>query len=135
MWPCIAGGCYRPGLCDVVIMVEKTGFMGLGGLNRVKGAVGQVIDAESLGGAAMHTRISGVAHFMAKDDADCLALIRQQFRTIPEPAPRLHAGAPAKAAEGLYDRLPAGHRAPYEVNDIPDRIFAPHVFRSCQPGR
>src|SRR5579884_1385802 len=55
MGPCIAGGAYLPALSDVIIMVEKTSFMGLGGPNLVKGAVGQVTDAESLGGATMHT--------------------------------------------------------------------------------
>ena len=56
MGPCIAGGAYLPALSDVIIMVEKTSFMGLGGPNLVKGAVGEVVDAESLGGAAMHAR-------------------------------------------------------------------------------
>src|SRR3981189_2988268 len=76
MGPCIAGGAYLPALSDVIIMVEKTSFMGLGGPNLVKGAVGQVVDAESLGGARMHTSASGVAHYMAKDDVECLSLIR-----------------------------------------------------------
>ncbi len=55
MGPCIAGGAYLPALSDVIIMVEKVSFMGLGGPNLVKGAVGQVTDAETLGGAKMHT--------------------------------------------------------------------------------
>src|SRR5579875_2810785 len=80
MGPCIAGGAYLPALSDVIIMVEKTSFMGLGGPNLVKGAVGQVTDAETLGGAKMHTAVSGVAHLRATDDDHCLALIRQQFR-------------------------------------------------------
>lgn len=134
MGPCIAGGAYLPALSDVIIMVEKTSFMGLGGPNLVKGAVGQVIDAESLGGASMHTRISGVAHFLAKDDADCLALIRQQFRSIPEPPPKPHAVAPAKSAEGLYDVLPPDHRAPYEVTEILERIFDSEDYLEFQPG-
>lgn len=134
MGPCIAGGAYLPALSDVIIMVEKTSFMGLGGPNLVKGAVGQVIDAESLGGAAMHTRRSGVAHFMAKDDADCLALIRQQFRAFPEGPPRPHAGVPAKSVEGLYDVLPLDHRAPYEVTEVLDRIFDAEDFVEFQPG-
>ena len=66
MGPCIAGGAYLPALSDVIIMVEKTSFMGLGGPNLVKGAIGQVIDAESLGGARLHTAVSGVAHYMAQ---------------------------------------------------------------------
>src|ERR1700704_3977285 len=99
MGPCIAGGAYLPALSDVIFMVEKTSFMGLGGPNLVKGAVGQVIDAESLGGAAMHTRTSGVAHYMAADDAECLTMIRQHFRELPEPAAPVKGTAPAKPAE------------------------------------
>src|SRR5437588_577405 len=68
MGPCIAGGAYLPALSDVIVMVEKTSFMGLGGPNLVKGAVGQITDAETLGGAKMHTTISGVAHYRAAND-------------------------------------------------------------------
>src|ERR1700761_1988296 len=85
MGPCIAGGAYLPALSDVIIMVEKVSFMGLGGPNLVKGAVGQVTDSETLGGAQMHTTLSGVAHYSAPEDAACLELIRQQFRQMPEP--------------------------------------------------
>src|SRR5271167_2880401 len=87
MGMCIAGGAYLPALSDVIIMVEGVSFMGLGGPNLVKGAVGQVVDAESLGGAALHTRVSGVAHYAAKDDAECHAIIRQKLQETPEPAP------------------------------------------------
>ena len=79
---CIAGGAYLPALSDVIIMVEGTSFMGLGGPNLVKGAIGQVIDAESLGGESMHTRISGVAHYTAKDDPDCLAIDSQTVSRV-----------------------------------------------------
>src|SRR5580698_9684603 len=85
MGPCIAGGAYLPALSDVIIMVEGVSFMGLGGPNLVKGATGQVIDSESLGGAHLHTAVSGVAHYMAKDDADCLSIIRQRFRQLTAP--------------------------------------------------
>src|SRR5271156_2594692 len=87
MGPCIAGVAYLPALSDVIIMVEGTSFMGLGGPNLVKGAVGQVVDAESLGGATMHTSISGVAHYVAKNDEDCLDMIRVRFRQFPLSAP------------------------------------------------
>ena len=80
MGMCIAGGAYLPALSDVIIMVEGSSFMGLGGPNLVKGAVGQITDAESLGGASLHTRTSGVAHYSAKDDSECLELIRQKIR-------------------------------------------------------
>src|SRR5882724_6354485 len=83
MGPCIAGGAYLPALSDVIVMVDKVSFMGLGGPNLVKGAVGQTVDAESLGGSQVHTAVSGVAHYMAKNDADGLAQIRERFRTLP----------------------------------------------------
>ena len=125
MGMCIAGGAYLPALSDVIIMVEGTSFMGLGGPNLVKGAVGQVISAEALGGAALHTRTSGVAHYMARNDTDCLAMIRQKVRELPVPALRAAVGKtsqPAKSAEGLYDLMPADHRLPYNVEEVIARI-------------
>ena len=76
MGPCIAGGAYLPALSDVILMVKGTSFMGLGGPNLVKGATGQTIDGETLGGAVTHTEISGVAHYAADDDDACLAKLR-----------------------------------------------------------
>ena len=72
MGMCVAGGAYLPALSDVILMVEGTSFMGLGGANLVKGATGQTIDNETLGGAMTHNSISGVAHFRTKDDKECL---------------------------------------------------------------
>src|SRR6202171_5681814 len=83
MGMCIAGGAYLPALSDVIIMVEGTSFMGLGGPNLVKGAVGQSIDAEALGGATLHTQTSGVAHYKAKDDLDALDIIKTKLRELP----------------------------------------------------
>src|SRR6266852_170530 len=102
MGPCIAGGAYLPALSDILIMVEKTSFMGLGGPNLVKGATGQVIDSESLGGAKLHTQTSGVAHFRAKDDPAALEMIREHFRRMPEPAPAPTGIAPARPPEEIY---------------------------------
>ena len=134
MGPCIAGGAYLPALSDVIFMVEGTSFMGLGGPNLVKGAIGQSVDAESLGGAAMHTRVSGVAHYMAKDDPDCLERIRARFRDLPgAPAKPAEAGMPAKPAEGLYEILPADHRAAYDMAEIIGRVFDAEDFAEFQP--
>ncbi len=118
MGMCIAGGAYLPALSDVIIMVEGTSFMGLGGPNLVKGAVGQVVDAESLGGASLHNRVSGEAHYSAKDDAACLALIREKVRELAAPAAVPKGHAPALSAEGLYDLLPADHRMPYDIEGV-----------------
>src|SRR5436309_2025034 len=80
MGPCIAGGAYRPALSDIIILVQGVSFMGLGGPNLVKGAIGHMVDSESLGGAKLHTATSGVAHYLAKDDASCLDMLREHFR-------------------------------------------------------
>src|SRR6202162_1953232 len=75
MGPCIAGGAYLRALSDVLIMVDKTSFMGLGGPNLVKGATGQTTDQATLGGASMHNTVSGVAHYLARNDDHCIELI------------------------------------------------------------
>src|ERR687890_2190401 len=77
MGPCIAGGAYLPALSDIIIMVENTSFMGLGGANLVKGATGQTIDNETLGGARTHTELSGVAHYRAANDEECVTRMRE----------------------------------------------------------
>ena len=141
MGPCIAGGAYLPALSDIIIMVEKVSFMGLGGPNLVKGAVGQVTDSETLGGAAMHTAVSGVAHYRAADDSSCLQLIRQQFRQMPLPINTNSddtngtetKGSVKLDAEGLYDILPSDHRLPYRTEDLLDHILDAEDFLEFQP--
>jgi 3-methylcrotonyl-CoA carboxylase beta subunit len=133
MGPCIAGGAYLPALSDVIIMVEGTSFMGLGGPNLVKGAVGQVVDSESLGGAAMHTTVSGVAHYAAANDHECLEIIRQKIRELRPAPPSPEGIAPPKAAEGLYEVLPDDHRKPYDMEEIIARIFDSDDFLEFQP--
>jgi len=133
MGPCIAGGAYLPALSDVIIMVEGVSFMGLGGPNLVKGATGQAIDAERLGGARLHTASSGVAHYMARDDREALARIRQRFRDLPEPPPARTAAPPARPPEELYEILPPDHRLPYEVEEVILRIFDGDEYVEFQP--
>ncbi len=133
MGPCIAGGAYLPALSDVVVMVDKTSFMGLGGPNLVKGAVGQITDTETLGGARMHTTISGVAHYRAADDEECLRLIRQQFRHMPGPPAVLKGEPPRSSEDGLYDVLPADHRLPYRMEDVLDRVLDGDECLEFQP--
>src|SRR5882762_8224713 len=83
MGMCVAGGAYLPALSDVILMVEGTSFMGLGGANLVKGATGQTIDNETLGGAVTHNAISGVAHYRTADDKSCLVKIRELVSELP----------------------------------------------------
>jgi 3-methylcrotonyl-CoA carboxylase beta subunit len=123
MGPCIAGGAYLPALSDVIVMVKGGSFMGLGGPNLVKGATGEVIDAETLGGAELHTQRSGVAHYMAGDDEACLGIIRRLFQDFPEPPEPPTGKRPARPASDLYSLLPADHRLPYEVEEVLASIF------------
>src|SRR5437660_5514452 len=83
MGQCIAGGAYLPALSAVFMMTKGTSSMGLGGADPAKGATGQTVDAESLGGAATHTAVSGVAHYRAKDDRECLTRIREYVARLP----------------------------------------------------
>jgi 3-methylcrotonyl-CoA carboxylase beta subunit len=124
MGPCIAGGAYLPALSDTIIMVRGTSFMGLGGPNLVKGATGQSIDGETLGGAVTHTEISGVAHYTAEDDDDCLKQLRASFARLPRKA-ALDRGADdvaapvdGDAAAALYKLLPGDHRMSYDAHEL-----------------
>jgi 3-methylcrotonyl-CoA carboxylase beta subunit len=134
MGPCIAGGAYLPALSDVIFMVEGTSFMGLGGPNLVKGATGQVVDAESLGGATTHTGISAVAHYRAKDDTDCLLRIREYVGRLPHQAPARRTYTAAKRdTKALYDLIPVDHRMSYDVRALLDALLDGGRLDEFQP--
>jgi acetyl-CoA carboxylase carboxyltransferase component len=120
MGPCIAGGAYLPALSDIIVMVEGTSFMGLGGANLVKGATGQTIDNETLGGARAHNEISGVAHYRVKNDEAAIAKIREFVRELSrrDSVPSPQSFAAKRPAEDLYDILPADHRQPYDMREV-----------------
>ena len=151
MGPCIAGGAYLPALSDIIIMVEGTSFMGLGGANLVKGATGQTIDNETLGGARTHNELSGVAHYRVKNDEECLAKIREFVAELPipvarssqsrntsdsegetaqqaltplAPSPKGKRGSgPKTPEEKLYDIIPEDHRQPYSMRELLDCVL------------
>jgi len=123
MGPCIAGGAYLPALSDIIVMVKGTSFMGLGGPNLVKGATGQSIDAETLGGAVTHTEISGVAHYAADNDEACIAKLRDLIARLPaqaqsSPAASNGGGDAGSGGNRLYDLLPADHRMSYDMHEL-----------------
>lgn len=127
MGMCVAGGAYLPALSDVILMVEGTSFMGLGGANLVKGATGQTIDNETLGGAMTHNAVSGVAHYRTKDDKDCIDKIRELVSELPEKEPSrvstTKAKGPRSKIESLYNLLPSDHRAPYDMHAVLDTFL------------
>jgi len=122
MGPCIAGGAYLPALSDVIVMVDGTSFMGLGGANLVKGATGQTIDNETLGGARAHNELSGVAHYRVKNDEECVERIREFVSelplTPPSPVPILPSVKAARPADELYGIIPADHKQPYNARHL-----------------
>ena len=122
MGMCVAGGAYLPALSDVILMVEGTSFMGLGGANLVKGATGQTIDNESLGGAMTHNAISGVAHFRTSNEQECIEKIRQLVSELPKKEETrvsiINAKNPKNKPEKLYEILPEDHRAPYDMREV-----------------
>jgi acetyl-CoA carboxylase carboxyltransferase component len=127
MGPCIAGGAYLPALSDVIVMVEGTSFMGLGGANLVKGATGQTIDNETLGGARAHNELSGVAHYRVKNDEECIARIREFVSELParpfSAVPIMLATDAARPAADLYDIIPEDHKQPYNARHLLDCLL------------
>jgi 3-methylcrotonyl-CoA carboxylase beta subunit len=142
MGPCIAGGAYLPALSDVILMVEGTSFMGLGGPNLVKGATGQSVDREELGGARVHTEVSGVAHYMVPDDNACVAKIRQLVGELPDINGRGAGRAPARTEptppvrdpKEIYTILPDDHRQPYDMVRLLECVLDGEGLDEFQPG-
>ena len=124
MGMCVAGGAYLPALSDVILMVEGTSFMGLGGANLVKGATGQTIDNETLGGAMTHNAISGVAHYRTADDKECLEKIRHLVAELPQPESSRVSRTGIQNTKfefgDLYGLLPEDHKAPYDMRKVLD---------------
>jgi acetyl-CoA carboxylase carboxyltransferase component len=137
MGPCVAGGAYLPALSDVIIMVEGTSFMGLGAPNLVKGATGQRVDAEMLGGAVTHTATSAVAHYRANNDDDCVARIREYLGRLPRsaspPVATRSPHPPRRAPAELYDILPPDHRMAYDMRDVLDCLLDAGELDEFQP--
>jgi 3-methylcrotonyl-CoA carboxylase beta subunit len=137
MGPCIAGGAYLPALSDTIIMVEGTSFMGLGGPNLVKGATGQTVDSEELGGARVHTEVSGVAHYRVADDEACVSRIRELVAGLPREPRSLeipHGGPPpGREPEEVYEILPDDHRQPYEMHALLECLLDDGKLDELQP--
>lgn len=135
MGPCIAGGAYLPALSDVILMVDGTSFMGLGGPNLVKGATGQIVGQEELGGARVHTEVSGVAHYMVENDQACITRLRRLVEELPVEVERQtrEGTPPARLPQELYDILPDDHRQPYDIHEVLACILDGDGLEEFQP--
>lgn len=121
MGNCVAGGAYLPVLCDKILMTEGSGLY-LAGPSLVKAAIGQIVDAEELGGAKMHSEISGTVDFFEKDDPSCLKRLRSLVALLPEAgsvgAHGVHARLkPAKNPESVYDLISFDGKN-YDLRDL-----------------
>jgi 3-methylcrotonyl-CoA carboxylase beta subunit len=120
MGNCIAGGAYLPVLSDKLLMTEGS-QMCLAGPALVKAAIGQIADPEELGGASMHSSISGTADFHEKDDHACLARLRSLVGLLPSRGTSHDSSAtkpPSVASDKLYDLVSADGRTEYDVRDV-----------------
>jgi 3-methylcrotonyl-CoA carboxylase beta subunit len=126
MGSCTAGGAYVPAMSDETIIVRGTGTIFLAGPPLVKAATGEEVTAEELGGADVHTRLSGVADYLAEDDAHALHLARTIISTLHTvkslPADLAAPEDPAYDPQELYGIVSADTRKPYEVREIIARI-------------
>jgi acetyl-CoA carboxylase carboxyltransferase component len=117
-------------------MVEGTSFMGLGGPNLVKGATGQTVGSEELGGARVHTEVSAVAHYMVESDEACIARLQQLVTELPSNGPThgRTATPPKRLAYELYDIMPDDHRQPYDTHAVLECILDGEQLDEFQPG-
>jgi acetyl-CoA carboxylase carboxyltransferase component len=127
MGPCAAGTAYIPGLADFVPMVKGRGSMALAGPHLTKAVTGEDVTQEELGGARVHTRVSGVADLEVDSDESCIAAIRSYLSFFPsnceEAPPRREVGdPPERAEEDLLDILPDSPRHPYDMYELIRRI-------------
>ena len=126
MGSCTAGGAYVPAMADVSIIVRDQGTIFLAGPPLVKAATGEVVTAEALGGGDVHTRLSGVADYLAEDDAHALALARQAVASCAVRnacnVNRLASEPPALDPATLFDVIPADLRTPYDIREVIRRI-------------
>ena len=123
MGNCVAGGAYLPVLCDKVLMTEGSGLY-LAGPSLVKAAIGQIVDAEELGGARMHAEVSGTVDFYEKDDPACLKRLRSLVAHLPEAEAakknetKEKVAGPARKPEAVYDLISLEGQKQYDARDL-----------------
>ncbi|MFN2540646.1 MAG: acyl-CoA carboxylase subunit beta, partial [Chthoniobacterales bacterium] len=131
MGNCVAGGAYLPVLCDKILMTKGSGLY-LAGPSLVKAAIGQIVDQEELGGAQMHSEISGTVDFFEKDDRSCLKRLRSLIALLPEAgAAKLHKTdnkhfKSEKTSDALYQLVSLEGQKNYDTRDLLASIVDAH---------
>ncbi|HYC47649.1 MAG TPA: carboxyl transferase domain-containing protein [Burkholderiales bacterium] len=124
MGSCTAGGAYVPAMSDEAVIVRNQGTIFLAGPPLVKAATGEVVTAEALGGADVHTRVSGVADHLAEDDADALRIVRRIVANLNRrPTVSRSPGAPPLYdPDEIYGVLPSSTRTPFDIRELIARV-------------
>lgn len=137
MGSCTAGGAYVPAMSDVTIIVRDQGTIFLAGPPLVKAATGEVVSAEDLGGGDVHTRLSGVADYLAEDDAHALALARRAVGSLnlrkPQTVDWASPEDPAYDPEEILGVVPADLRTPYDIREVLARLVDGSRFDEFKP--
>ena len=137
--PCAGGAVYSPAITDFIVMVEETSYMFVTGPNVVRAVTHEDVDAERLGGASVHTTISGVAHLAAHDEAEALRRSRRILGYLPQnnlaDPPTRQRSDPADRRDAALDSIiPDDPSKPYDMHDVISRIVDDGDFLEIQPG-
>lgn len=138
MGPCAGGAVYSPAITDFTLMVEDTSYMFVTGPNVIKMVTNEDVSAEDLGGAMTHASKSGVTHFTAADDAECLLMTRRLLSFLPqnnlEDPPRLApTDDPLRRSEELNSIIPDDNRKPYDMLEVIKLVIDNADFMEVQP--
>ncbi len=133
MGPCAGGAVYSPAITDFIFMTRDTSYMFVTGPDVIKTVTHEDVTKQELGGAMTHNATSGVAHFVARDDGECLAMIRELLSFLPsnnlEDPPRHPSTDPSgRADEGLNRLVPADPMVPYEIKDVIHAVADENYF-------
>jgi len=139
MGPCAGGAVYSPALTDFIFMVKNTSYMFVTGPDVIRAVTHETVSADDLGGATTHSTTSGVAHFSADSEEECLALIREMMTFLPqnnlEDPPRRPTKDPVdRRDENLQTIVPDQPNKPYNMLDIIRTVLDDHYFFEVQAG-
>jgi propionyl-CoA carboxylase beta subunit len=133
MGPCAGGAVYSPAITDFIFMTRETSYMFVTGPDVIKTVTHEEVTKQELGGAMTHNATSGVAHFISRDDADCLAMIRELMSFLPsnnvdDPPRRVTSDSPARREDSLNTLVPADPQKPYDIKDAVHAIVDDGYF-------
>jgi propionyl-CoA carboxylase beta chain len=139
MGPCAGGAVYSPAITDLTIMVEGTSYMFVTGPDVVRAVTHEDVDREQLGGASIHTQVSGVAHLAAPDEGAAIAWARRLLSYLPQnnlsEPPRISPSDPADRRDAALDTLiPEEPTQPYDMHEVIERIVDDGEFLELQPA-